>query len=123
MKVAVSVFKNGVSPRLDIADSLLIYDIDADNGVVKQEETCQLMVEQPIELISILQRKEIKKIICGGCPQFFLRMLVFYGFDVVSGLTGNPGHIVKMLADGKLTNLPSPGPFGRRCKRRGRFRK
>jgi hypothetical protein len=36
MKAAIPLFRNGMSPRIDIADILLIYDID--NGVVKRKE-------------------------------------------------------------------------------------
>jgi len=70
MKVAISVFRNGVSPRLDISDGLLIYDIDNDG--VNKKEKCSLNFDQPAQLNSILQKKEITTIICcyfrkNGC--------------------------------------------------------
>jgi predicted Fe-Mo cluster-binding NifX family protein len=116
MKVAIAIFRNGVSPRVDISDSLLIYDLE--NSSIKNRETCSLSFEQPSELVSFLQKKDIRKIICGGCPQFYLRTLNFYGFDVIHGLSGNPGHIVKSLIDGKLDGLPVNGACRRN--RRGR---
>lgn len=119
MKVAVPIFRNGVSPRIDIADSLLIYDIDG--GIVKSKEKCPLQFDQPAELISFLQEKEIEKVVCGGCPQFFSRMLYFYGFEVLPGLTGEPEHIIKMLLNGKFASSPSNEPLGRgrrRCRSR-----
>lgn len=120
MKVGIMLFRNIVSPRLDIADSLLVYDIDNENGVVKKKEQCSLAFDHPTQLISFLQENEVKKIICGGCPQFLSRMLVFHGFDMVAGLTGDPGHIEKMLVEGKLGDLRSSesssfgSGFGRR---------
>ena len=117
MKVAITIFKNGVSPRIDTADSVLVYTID--NGVIKEKEKCRLNFEQPAELISFLQKKDIKKILCGGCPQFFLRMLFVHGLDVVPGLAGDPEHIIKMLISGKLTALPAEDP----CKRQRRRKK
>ena len=115
MKVAVTLFRNGVSPRIDITDSLQIYDIE--KGIVKNQEKCSLNFEQPAELVSLLQKKEIKIIICGGCPQFYLRALRFYGFELLHGLTGAPGHIIELFIDGKLENLPSSEPCGRRRRR------
>lgn len=111
MKVAITIFRNGISPRLDITDSLLIYDIEKSS--VKKKEMCNLSFKQPAELVSFLQEKDIRKIICGGCPQFYLRTLNFYGFDVTHGLSGNPDLIVKSLIDGKIDCLPVNGSCGR----------
>ena len=125
MRVAVPLFKNGMSPRLDITDSLLVYDIE--NDMVKKKERCDLVFEQPAQLISFLQEKQVNTIVCGGCPQFILRMLSFYGFDVVPGLTGDPGSIVTMLINGKLNHSSScariPPGSGRQCRDRKRFRR
>ena len=118
MKVAIPLFRNGVSPRIDIADSLLIYDID--NGVVKRKEKCSLTFEHAAQLISILQKKQITRVICAGCPQFFLRMLYFYGVEVVPGVTGDPEYIVKQLVEGKLSDIPLNGFTGRSCGHRRR---
>ena len=123
MRIAVTLFRNSVSPRIDIADTLLIYDID--NGKIKETKRCSLTFEYATQLISILQQKKITTIVCGGCPQFFLRMLLFHGFEVQLGLTGDPENIAKSLAEGKRDNLPpsSHRPAGSCCKRRRRSRK
>ena len=118
MKVAIPLFRNGVSPRIDIADSLLIYDID--NGIVKGKETCSLTFEHAAQLIPVLQKKQITRIICAGCPQFFLRMLCFHGVEVVPGVMGDPEYIVKQLIDGKLSDIPFNGFMGGNCGRRRR---
>jgi predicted Fe-Mo cluster-binding NifX family protein len=103
MKVAVMIFRNGVSPRLDIADSLWIYDMDEETGNVSQSETCSLDVDQPGQLVSFLRQKGISTILCGGCPRFSWRMLSFYGIDVLPGLMGDPGDLVNRLAAGNLS--------------------
>jgi predicted Fe-Mo cluster-binding NifX family protein len=118
MKVAIPLFRNGVSPRIDIADSLLIYDID--KGVVKREEKCSLTFEHANQLISILQKKQINRVICAGCPQFFFRMLYFYGIEVVPGVMGDLEYIVKQLVDGKLSDIPLNEFPGRICRHRYR---
>ena len=119
MRVAVTVFRNGVSPRVDIADTLLIYDIE--NGVIQEKEKCSLIFDHPTQLISVLQKKQIATVLCGGCPQFFSRMLFFNGFEVMPGLAGDPELVIKNLIDGKLNHI-SPetcAPFGRK-RRRGK---
>ncbi|MCP5102887.1 MAG: hypothetical protein GY950_05900 [bacterium] len=121
MKVAITVFKNGVSPRLDIAERLLIYEIH-EGGVTKKEE-CRLAFDEPGQLISTLQKNGITRVICGGCPQFLLRMLSFHGLEVLSGFTGDPGRIVKQLMDGKLKDFPSCAPFGYCLRKRNRWGK
>lgn len=114
-----------MSPRLDITDSLLVYDIE--NHVVKEKEQCDLVFEQPAQLISFLQKKQVNTIVCGGCPQFILRMLSFYGIDVVPGLTGDPESIVTMLINGKLNHSSScarvSSGFNRQRGDRKRFRR
>jgi len=119
------MFKDGVSPRLDIADSLVIYDVDAKVGIAARNEKCSVDFEQPFQLISFLQKKGISTVLCGGCPQFFRRMLFYYGFEVISGVMGDPEELVKLLAAGKLPGMSSSssrGSMGRSCGRRGRFR-
>jgi predicted Fe-Mo cluster-binding NifX family protein len=123
MKVAVTVFKNRVSPRIDVSDSLFIYEIDA--GTVEQIKIIPLGFEYPAELISLLQQNGINKILCGGCPHFFSRALLLSGFELLSGLSGDTEQVMKMLAEGKLEHLPGRGPagsFARGCGRKRRAR-
>jgi predicted Fe-Mo cluster-binding NifX family protein len=118
MKIAVPLFRNIVSPRLDIADSLLIYDID--NGVIKEKKKCSLTFEHAAQLMAILKKNEITRVICAGCPQFFLRLLYFYGIEVVGGAMGDPDQIVKQSIDGELPDTPADGFKGRGCGHRRR---
>ncbi len=123
MKVAVTMFKEGMSPRLDIADSLWIYQIDKEKKTATLNEKCNAAYEQPAQLIGILKEKGITAVICGGCPQYFLRMLVFHGVEVVPGVMGDPGPALNQLARGKSAHN-SPGLLapvrGRPCRRRSR---
>ena len=73
---------------MDIADSLLIYDAGI-NGL-KEKTRCSLRFDHPAQLVSLLQENQVKKIICGGCPQFLARMLASHGFKLAVGLTGTP---------------------------------
>ncbi|MCP4219132.1 MAG: hypothetical protein GY765_31140 [bacterium] len=119
MRVAISLFKECVTPRLDISDSILIYHIGG--GAVAQVERYQQVLEQPGQLIAFLKEKQVDKVIVGGCPGFFLRMLLIYEFDVFVGLTGSPGDAIQLMLDGKL--VAESLPAGRKCCRRERLRK
>jgi predicted Fe-Mo cluster-binding NifX family protein len=118
MKVAVTIFKEGVSPRLDIADSLWIYQIDKDREIATLKEKCGAACEQADQLIGLLKEKGISTVVCGGCPQYLLRMLTFHGVEIVPGVMGEPGDIVNRLAQGKLSHtLPAlDGLTGRYCR-------
>lgn len=123
MKIAVPVFKNGVSPRIDVSDGFLVYDIN--DGKVMHTGFHNVSFEYPAELIAFLKKNNIEQIICGGYPRFFLRVLLFYGINVFAGLSGDPDDILKLFVEGKLQSLPAVSPPAnpnrRRCRRlRGR---
>ncbi len=123
MNVAVTIFKEGVSPRLDIADSLWIYQIEKDKKIAILKEKCSAVCEQPDRLIGLLKEKGINTIVCGGCPHFFLRMLVFHGVLVVPGVMGDPEQAVNRLAQGTINPtfpVGAPGAMGRYCRHRCR---
>lgn len=125
MKVAIPVFKNSVSPRIDVSDCLLVYDVHG--GRVEHKETCNRVFQYPAELVAYLQENNINQVICGGCPQFFLRALLFYGFDVAAGVSGDPEGIMKQFVEGKLQNLSAGRSqtlfCKRRCRRKNRSKK
>jgi predicted Fe-Mo cluster-binding NifX family protein len=124
MMIAVAVFNDIVSPRLDIADNLWIYYIEQDKKIATFKEKCKAACERPDRLIGLLKEKGIKTVVCGGCPHFFLRMLAFNGVEVIPGVIGDPDQAVNRLAQGE-TDLTSPGPLpggsmGRYCRHRCR---
>ena len=100
---------------MDISDSLLIYDIR--EGAVNREEMCSLIYDEPYQLVSILQEKNISALVCGGCPRFFMRMFRFHDVEVIPGMTGNPEHVVKRLVQEKRPFLPA-AEFPGGCRRR-----
>jgi predicted Fe-Mo cluster-binding NifX family protein len=104
MLVAVCVFKGSVSPRLDVSDTLLIYLID--NGDVKGSESHSPVCDHPMQLISFLREKNVETVIVGGCPRFFLRMLIHHGVNVVYGVRGEPDAVLTMFLQGKLERNP-----------------
>ncbi len=101
MKVAVTMYRGGFSPRLDIADSLWIYLIDKDRKTATLAEKCGAPCDPPAQWLHLLREKGINTVICGGCPPFFLRMLIFNGIEVAPGVLGDPNWVLDFLARGK----------------------
>ncbi len=104
MKIAVSIFKENVSPRLDIADSLWLYQIDKRIHTAVLIEKCIATYDQPTQLIEWLKEKNVTSVVCGGCPHFFLRMLLFHGIEVAPGLTGDPANVALQIAKDSFQN-------------------
>jgi len=103
MKLAVAVFNDIVSPRLDAAESVLIYDIK--DKLVKNKENYKIFFDRSYYLIALLEQEKVSTILCGSCPPFLLRILEVHGIDVKWGYMGDPDNLVKSLIGGKPKNL------------------
>ncbi|MCP4151007.1 MAG: hypothetical protein GY757_24905 [bacterium] len=120
MKVAVPVYKESLSPRLDISDGLVIYLLD--KGIVKQRKTVNPFPEQPSQLIAALQKEEVTKIIVAGCPKYFLRILLFNKFEVLCSTSNSADKALHLFLDNKLDTLsPTSGNYC--CNKQNRFQK
>jgi predicted Fe-Mo cluster-binding NifX family protein len=123
MKVAIPMFRGGVSPRFDIAECIDVYDVDVAEGASEKLETLTTFnVEQPYQLVLLLQRKKVDAVICSGCPGFFLRLLYCHGIEVISGVMGSPGELLAAFTGGSISAAPFPVGSDRCCggKRRNR---
>jgi predicted Fe-Mo cluster-binding NifX family protein len=101
MKVAIPVFLDRVSPRLDCARKLLILDIEKDRLVDKRE----LDISQwaPDEKIIFLKEMGIDQLICGGLRLQDRSGLHHFGIQVASPLYGEVETIIREYLNGKLT--------------------
>ena len=109
MRIGVTMFRDNISPRLDISDSLLIYEIK--NCQIKQKEKINLIYDQPGQLLTIFEKKKIDLIMCNSCPGYFSRMISANDKKIVSNVSGNPDEIVKMFINKKLQNSESHESF------------
>lgn len=105
MKVAVTVFKENLSPRLDISDSWWIYEVEKKKRTAVLMEKCVIAFEHPVLLINFLKEKYIATVLCSGCPHFYIRMLSYHGFEVISGLSGDPAQLVNQWVSGDFDIL------------------
>lgn len=121
MKVAIPVFLDRISPRLDCARKLLVLEIEKNQLVDKRE--LDISHWAPDEKIIYLRQLGIRQLICGGLRLEDKIGLTHFGIRVASPLYGEVDTIIKEYLNGKL-NLPCcRGGRGRQgaktCQRRG----
>ena len=102
-QIAVTVFCGMVSPRLDTADEIWLYKID--NKTAHCYATHEVESEHPVLMAEFLKQKEMDAIICGGCPRYYLQVLLCFGFTVFPGLEGTPDQVIKRYISG---SFPAP---------------
>lgn len=104
-KLAIMVFRGVVSPRLDIAEAIWVYH--QENQYARRFEICPVDIDipGPMQLVMILKQKDIHAIICGGCPRYYLRVLIDAGFNIYMGGMGSPDELASQWASGQF---PSP---------------
>jgi len=61
MKIAAALFKNALTPRLDITDSLIIYNIN--NGSIIEKEKMNIDFNIPGQLILQLKKEKVQIIL------------------------------------------------------------
>lgn len=107
MRIGVTMFRDSVSPRLDISDSLIIYRID--KGKIKQKEKINLIYDQPGQLFTILEQKKMDIIMCNSCPGYFYRMISSNGSKIICNVKGEPDEIIKTFINEKLQDFRTHG--------------
>ena len=120
-KVAIPIFLDRVSPRLDCARRMLILQIDKNQLVDKRE--LDISRWPPDEKIFQLRQLGIKQLICGGLRLEDKIGLTRFGIRVASPLYGEVETIIKEYLSGKL-NLPccrggKGKQRGKTCRRKG----
>ena len=103
MKVAIPIFLDRISPRLDCARKLLVLEIEKDRLVEKREMDISHWL--PDEKIIYLKRLGIRQLICGGIRLEDRNGLNRFGIQVASPLYGEVDTIIKEYLSGKL-NMP-----------------
>jgi predicted Fe-Mo cluster-binding NifX family protein len=100
MKVAIPIFLDRISPRLDCARKLLVLEIEKDHLVDKRE--VDISHWAPDEKIFYLSKIGISQLICGGIRIEDRSGLHRFGIQVASPLYGEVDTIIKEYLSGKL---------------------
>ena len=100
MKLAIPIFLNRISPRLDCAKQLLILEVDNDRLFDKR--VLDISQWAPDEKIEFLKKMGINQLICGGIRLEDRSGLHRLGIQVVSPLYGEVDTIIKKYLSGRL---------------------
>ena len=121
IKLAIPIFLNRISPRLDCARRLLILHIEKNQLMDKRE--LDISRWAPDEKIFQLRQLGIEQLICGGLRLEDRIGLTRFGIRVASPLYGEVDTIIKEYLSGKLILPCCQGGKGRQrektCRRKG----
>ena len=124
MKIAVPIWNGNVSPVLDTAERLIVFEVE--EGVVLSRDEI-FIGKSGIQDKAKVIAENARILICGALSNQFSSFLSLYGVDVYPWVMGNPENLIKVLADGKIPGpeFSMPGCRGRHrrhCKGRNRKR-
>jgi predicted Fe-Mo cluster-binding NifX family protein len=98
MRIAISIWEDKISPLLDTASKLLIIE----NGTQKESPRYEVhLLKQDIsKKCRFIQGFNIDVLICGAVSRQFSEMLKASGIEVISGISGPVGDVLKAYQQG-----------------------
>jgi predicted Fe-Mo cluster-binding NifX family protein len=122
MNVAITVWKQRISPVFDSAQTLLIAEIKSNALVSSSYLTFDC--DRPSELLRVLCAEKVKIIICGAISEGPANMLLGAGFELISFIAGDVRRVLETLVKGDSLGeeFKMPG-CGKNICCRGRIRR
>jgi predicted Fe-Mo cluster-binding NifX family protein len=100
-KIALSVFRDRISSRLDAADKILLLTLA--NKKVKKRETIRIIPSSPLDKIQQIIQLNPDALICGGLTQLCNNKLKNSSISVIPWIKGNANEVLKNFLEGKLS--------------------
>jgi predicted Fe-Mo cluster-binding NifX family protein len=122
MKVALSVFKDSISTVFDVAQQLLILEIDGING--QKRTILKIDATDSVNRVAQLSEEGINVLICGAISRPLQASILARGIAVYPFVRGAVEDIIAAYQNGRLTHAvyALPGCCGRVPARGGRRR-
>ena len=98
--IAIPVFGNRISPRLDYTVSMQLITIES--GSIKGRETIKLIAHSSLEKINMLIELHPDVIICDGVSKLSYDKLINHDIAVFPWIHGEVDTIIKKYLEGKL---------------------
>ena len=120
MRVAMPVWSDRISPVFDVAQRLLVVELDG--GSEQGREEMPLTETDPFRRTAALGRANVNVLICGGISRPLEQMLVASGVEVIAQTCGPVEAVLGAFQSGELSQprFLMPGCCGRRRFRGGR---
>ena len=120
MKIALTVWEDRISPVFDVANMLLVADVE--KGEVKK---CRLVEMEHVgisRLVDMLRRMQISVLVCGAISELPATTVSTAGIRLIPFISGKTDHILEFLSEGKpiIPAFAMPG-VRRRRRRKGRL--
>ena len=102
MRIAVTIWNNRISPVFDVAQNLLMINLD------RGEETARRNISlaglsTPLK-IDTLKKNNIEIVLCGAISESFLRLLTTSGIRVEPWISGNIEEVIQAVLQNKLSD-------------------
>jgi predicted Fe-Mo cluster-binding NifX family protein len=113
MKIAIAHWQNRISPVFDVADRLIL--IDVEDGREVHRESLRLEDCDPFRRTRALSDLGVDVLLCGAVSHGLEKALVAAGIQVLGFLGGKLESIVSAFIDGQLNDgrLPRADCSGR----------
>ena len=99
-KIAIPVFENRISNRLDCSENIMLYSVD--NEKVKSCETIRLVRANPSEKLNVLLELGIDVLICNGITNFYSYKLKESKIQVIPWISGESEDVLQHYLKGEL---------------------
>jgi predicted Fe-Mo cluster-binding NifX family protein len=109
MKTALTVWKDRISPVFDVAERIVIYEINEGNAY--REIELDVSGYSAFEKVTELAKLNTGVIICGAVSRPVSCLADAYGIDLYSFITGDADSVVKAFSEGLIMddNFRMPG--------------
>jgi predicted Fe-Mo cluster-binding NifX family protein len=99
--IAISIFGNRISSRLDMAEKLMIVSVD--NMIIKNKEIYLLDSADILKKLDTLVKLKPDVLICGGLTNLCEKKLKNYNIKIIPWVRGETENILKLYLNGVLT--------------------
>jgi predicted Fe-Mo cluster-binding NifX family protein len=100
MKVAMAHWQDRISPVFDVADHLLLLDIEGRREINRQ--SLRLTGRSPFERVEELSELGVNVLLCGAISLTLEKALIGAGIRVVGFLGGELENVIQAFLEGKL---------------------
>lgn len=115
MKIALPVWEGKISPVLDTACRIVIFDVEGRKATLKDEAHLQGI--DSIRKCARIKELDVDLLICGAVSRHFGMMLADSGVKIIPWIAGAADEVLEAFMNGRLFNTRYIMPG---CRMKGR---
>jgi len=104
--IAITIFGNRISNRIDCCETVLLVSIE--KGVIKKREKVHLVQTNPSMKLDMLIELGVDVLICNGITRFCSNKLSDSNIEVIPWISGEVEEVLTQYREGRLTNFEAP---------------